>query len=62
MNERLLEIKKMCDKGYYSLADGEIDKAYEDWVNGDLKLTEEEEEYMFFLMDKIMWKVIVPHL
>ena len=51
--ERLNEIREMCNYRLYHVADKKIDEMYEEFISGELKLSEREENYMFALLDRI---------
>lgn len=55
MLERLNAINKLCNKHKWIEADEAINNLYEEFASGDVRLNQSEEEYMFLLMDKIMW-------
>jgi len=55
MLERLNAINKLCNEHKWIEADEAINNLYEEFASGDVRLNQSEEEYMFLLMDKIMW-------
>ena len=53
IENRLEEIIVMCNFRLYDMASQHIDAIYEEFTSGDLELTEEQEEQMFYLIDRI---------
>lgn len=53
IENRLEEIIAMCNFRLYDMASQHIDTIYEEFTSGALELTEEQEEQMFYLIDRI---------
>lgn len=51
--QNLDEIRELCNYRLYHVADKRIDEMWENFSSGNLKLTEEEENYMFCLIERI---------
>ena len=57
MLERLNEIKRLIDNGATNLADAKLNEIYEDFISDRITLTDNEEEYMWLLFDKLLYKI-----
>ena len=51
--ERLNKIREMINCRLYRVADKNLDNMYEEYAHNKLKLSEQEEDYMFLLISRL---------